>query len=227
MGWKPAVAAAVLVMLVSCEPAREAAAPVESPEPGEPSVALERVELDVLGDFAVAPALPDTTVDATGSPSMDVGNGSVVILALERPPTPARCLAEVRLRLFLEEWSELAAEELAVYPSHVFDALRKSDGDRFGYSGSLLDVRPRATLDSSATGWSDWDVTAIVKLWTGGGAFPSRGLFVPERGPIVLALRDVDLAPPFANARIASTESGHAPHAVALVKKECPDEGRA
>jgi hypothetical protein len=223
VGWRQAVA--VLVMLASCEPVDEGAAPPDAPD--DLVAASRRVEIEVLGDFSVAPTLPDSVLTTVRSPVLRVGDGSAAFFALERPRVPARCISDVRLRLFVEEWSALAQEELAIYPSHVFNALEKRDGDRYGYSGALLDVRPRGTLDSFTAGWAEWDVTGIVKRWVGSWTFPSLGRRVPGRGPVVLALRDVDLAEPFARAKIASTESPGRPRAFAFVEEGCPARGRA
>lgn len=226
MGWKPAAVAAVLAVLVSCEPAREQGAGPPYPVALGPP-AVKRVDLDVLADFAVAPALPDTELTTVSARSLRVGDGSVALFAVERPRVPARCLAEVRLRLFAEGWSELASEELAAYPSSVVNAAAKRDGDPYGYSGSLLDVRPRGIFDDVTSGWAEWDVTAIVKGWAAGWPFPSQGRRAPKRGPVVLALRDVDLAEPFATVDVAASESGRGPEVLAFVEEDCPFRGRA
>lgn len=221
MRWKRLAAIVLLAVLVACEPNGEEAAPSTAPEPPRP------LELRVVGDFAVDPARPDTEVTNVGAKRLRAGNGSTAFFAVQRPPVPARCIAELRLRLFLHEWPGVGEEELALYPSHVFDAHRKRDGDRFGYSGALLDVRPRAPFEGVVSGWGEWDVTGIAKRWIGGWTFPSQGRRAPERGPIVLALRDTDLVSPSVTATVASTESGHAPEALALVREGCPARGRA
>lgn len=161
----------------------------------------------MVADFSVVPAAPDTELSTVRARRVDAGRARVSIFAIERPPVRARCLVEARLRLYVERSSGPIAEELAVYPSHVFDAASKRDGERFGYSGALLDVRPRATSEGDRSGWREWDVTAIVKRWIGGGAFPSVGHRAPEQGPVVLALRDLDGAPPFAAASVASADA--------------------
>lgn len=187
-----------------------------------PAPEVDSFETRVVADFSVSPARPGTELSTVQARTLQGGRGSAVIFAVARPGVPARCIAGAALRTFVEGSSGEVADELAVYPSHVFDAPEKEDGDAFGYSGSLLDSRPRATTDDTGGGWVEWDVTDVVKLWTGGGAFPSRGMFVPERGPIVLALRDVDLADPFATVRIASADAPESrPHVAVTVRKEC------
>ena len=229
MGWKRAALAAVVALLSSCEPAREGAAPAPAASGDSSNLVAgsRRVRLPVRGDFAVAPALPDTELTTVSATKLSVGDGSVGHFAVARPRVRAGCIVEVQLRLFVEGWTELAGEELAVYPSSVVNALHKRDGDRYGYSGSLLDVRPRGIFRGVTSGWAEWDVTAIVKLWSAGGAFPSRGVYVPEHGPVVLALRDVDLAEPFATATVASVESSRPPEVFAFVEESCPPVGRA
>lgn len=181
----------------------------------------------MLGDFSVSPAAPGTELTTVSSQTLDVGDGAVALLAVERPTVAARCIVDARLRLYVEESSDLVSTELAVFASHVFDALEKEDGDDFGYSGSLLDVRPRGEYAGEASGWTDWDVTHIVSRWVAGDPFPSRAMRVPRRGPIVLAMRDVDLAEPFATATIASSEAGeYAPHVVVTSRDDCAT-GRA
>lgn len=226
MGWKRTVAAIVLAALGACEPARERAAP-STPAPDDLTASTRRVALEVVADFSVEPAAPGAELTTVEAEALRAGEGSAVVVAVERPKARPGCIADVRLRLFLEEWSDVAADELAVYPSHVFDARRKADGDSFGYSGSLLDVRPRATFEGVAEGWGEWDVTRIVKPWIGGWTFPSRGHRAPARGPVVLALRDAELAEPFATATIASLESARPPRAFAFVEERCPSRGRA
>lgn len=198
------LAGIAVVVAASCDGAGPGAA---TPATGRPSPPVEIVETRVVADFGVAPAAPHTALSTVRTRMVDAGRGSVAIFAVERPAGPPRCIAEARLRLFLERSSGPVAEELAVYPSHVFDAAAKRDGERFGYSGALLDVRPRATFEDGGSGWSEWDVTPIVKRWIGGGAFPSVGHRAPERGPVVLALRDVDGAAPFATATVASADA--------------------
>lgn len=227
MGWKQVAVAVFLLLSVACEPAREEASPSVPADRSALVPPARRVPVRVLGDFSVDPALPDTRLTTVDSPSLRAGDGSVVVFALRRLRVPARCIVDVRLFVTVEEWHELAGEELALYPSHVVNALTKRDGDRYGYSGSLLDTRPRAAFDGSAAGLASWDVTAIVKRWVGGRAFPSRGVYAPDRGPVVLALRDTDLAEPFATATVASVESPHPPEGFAFVEEDCPLKGRA
>lgn len=182
---------------------------------------MTSVELSVLEDFSVMPAASDTELATVAATSLEAGDGSVVVLAVDRPRMPARCIVEARLHLYLEGPSDLVSTELAIYPSHVFDAADKEDGDRFGYAGALLDVRPRGIYAGEASGSTVWDVTEIVTRWVAGRPFPSQAKRVPERGPIVLALRDVDGAEPFATATIASSENtGNAPY-VELTGSDC------
>lgn len=222
MRWKRVVVA--LAVLASCERAPEETEPlpVPAPEPSVAPVTTRRVELPVLGDFSVSPAMPDTELTTVRSPRLRAGKGSVAFFAVARPRVPVRCIAQVRLGLSVEEWTDSAGEELAVYPSQVVNALRKRNGDSYGYSGSLLDVRPRATFVGHVEGWAEWDVTAIVKRWVGGGVFPSRGLRVPRKAPVVLALRDAEGAEPLVRVAVGSTEAPRPPAVVARVEKECP-----
>lgn len=228
MRWKCVVVA--LAVLASCEAAPEEAGeqlPVPAPPPSAPPVTTRRVELPVLADFSISPALPDTEVSTVRSPRLRAGKGGVAFFAVARPPVPVKCIAQVRLGLSVEGWTDDAAEELAVYPSQVVNALAKRNGDRFGYSGSLLDVRPRASFVGHVEGWAEWDVTAIVKRWVGSGVFPSRDLRVPRKGPVVLALRDAEGAEPLVRVAVGSTEAPRPPAVVARVEKECPARGRA
>lgn len=221
MGWKRTAMALVLALLVSCDAGSERAASSPRPQTSDLERPAGRFRMPVRGDFSVSRAVPDAEVRTVDALELRAGQGSVAFFALGRPPVPGRCLAEVRLRLFLEKWPDLAAQELALYPAQVFDALGKRNGDRFGYSGALLDVRPRATFEGVDAGWGEWDVTRIVKRWTTGSPFPSQGRRAPERGPVVLALRDADLAEPLVAATIASSESAHAPRALAFIEESC------
>lgn len=223
------IAAVALIALAACEggDGSEATRPRPSQLPATTPVPTTSEQVPVLGDFSVSSAAPGTELTTVSAESLEVGDGAVVVLAVERPAVPARCVVEARLRLFVEESSGLFSTELAVYPSRVFDALEKEDGEDFGQSGSLLDVRPRGDYAGEASGWTDWDVTEIVKRWVAGHPFPSESLRVPERGPIVLAVRDVDLAEPFGTGVVASSEAGdEAPHVVVTSRDDCV-RGRA
>lgn len=136
-----------------------------------------------------------------------MGKGQLAIIAIQRPSISADCITAAQLRLQLEQPSDLAAGELAVYPSHVFDAATKRSGERYGYWGSVLDIRPRARLEEAGAGWTHLEVTDIVKRWMGRKPFPSRGLVAPKKGPIVLTLRDVDGAEPFGTATVVSSDA--------------------
>lgn len=187
----------------------------------EGAVRTKSVQLPVIHDFRVSPALPAIKLVDVDAPTIQAGYGSVAIIAVRRPSIPARCLVAAQLRLYLKDRSGVAAE-LAIYPSHVFNATEKREGDDFGYSGSALDIRPRATLDEATTGWSQWDVTDIVKLWLRRGAFPSQGASAPKRGPIVLTLRDVDGGEPFGSVTFVSADaSDNTPHLIATHKGKC------
>lgn len=214
----------MLVVLAACESGGDgsAARRSEPPPPSASEVPLSVHELAVVGDFSVRPAAPDTELSTVSARTLDAGEGSVVVLAIERPGVPGRCIVEALLRLHLEDSSDFVSTELAVYPSHVFDAEDKEDGERFGYSGGLLDVRPRGTHAGATTRWTVWDVADVFRRWVGGSAFPSQGKRAPGRGPVVLALRDVDGEEPFATATISSSEStGNAPHVVLTSNKQC------
>lgn len=216
--WELAVA--LLVVTAACEGDRAVVVRPETP-------ATAAIEVPVVADFSVARAIPGETLTTVGSESLRAGRGGVAIFAVERPRVPPRCIVDARLRLFVTDMSGTLAEELAVYPSHVFDAARKTDGERFGYSGSLLDVRPRALYEDGGGGWSEWRVTAIVKRWLSGRPFPSLDKRVPERGPVVLALRDAEGAQPFAEIEVASADSASdVPHMVVSAREGCV-RGRA
>jgi len=176
----------------------------------------------VVHDFEVVGAAPQTRLSDVDAPSVQVGEGKVVILAIERPTITARCITAAQLRLYLQRHSKVAAEELAVYPSLVFNATKKRDGDEYGYSGSALDIRPRATLDEATNGWTEWDVTDMVKRWLGRRPFPSQALQAPRSGPIVLTLRGIDGAKPFATATFASADAADdKPHLVITYTVGC------
>ncbi len=205
--------------LNACEPAD----PDDHPNEPTPTVSTKSFEARVLNDFGVFPAVPDAKLTNVEAPSIEVGKGKVAIFAMKKPEVPASCVIAAQLRLFLQEATERISTELAIYPSHVFNALQKRDGDRFGYSGSALDIRPRATLDEDVTrGWSAWDVTDVVRRWLSRRPFPSTGARVPKRGPIVFTLRDMDGAKPFATATLASSDGAdQAPHLIITQRHDC------
>lgn len=217
MGRKLLSVAVFLCLLAGCTP--------DSSEPTQPEAqapATKSVRVPVIQDFGVASARPETRLSGLKAPSIDVGKEKVAIIAVERPAVSATCITAAQLRLYLESHSDLAAAELAVYPSFVFNAVHKKDGDKYGYSGSALDTRPRATLDEAASGWSEWDVTDIVKRWVGHRPFPSQGSQAPRGAPIVLTLRDVDGAEPFATATVASAEAAkNSPYLVVTHTDTC------
>lgn len=214
---------AVLVVLGGGACEADPGAARREPTPAAATV----VEVPVVADFAVAEPSPDHELTTVRSEWLRAGDGAAAIIAVRRPPTPSRCIADARLRLFVRETSGAVAEELAVYPSHVFNAARKTDGDAYGYAGSLLDVRPRATYEDAGGGWSEWRVTAIVRRWLSGRAFPSLRKTVPERGPVVFALRDVEGAEPLAAIEVTSAEGDEVPHMVVSVLEGCVSRGRA
>lgn len=179
-------------------------------------------ELAVLHDFQVPGAAPQVRLPPVDEPEIRVGEGSAAIFASKRPKMPAHCLIAAQLRLYLSEASANAAEQLAIYPSHVFNASDKRTGDRFGYVGTALDVRPRSMLAEAHVGWSRWDVTDIVRLWLAREAFPSQGKRAPKKGPIVFTLRDVEGAEPFGSAVVASVETAeNAPHLLVRHQTDC------
>lgn len=191
-----------------------------APPPSSPSKSRTRT-LPVIADFAVRAAYPDARLANVRSPSLAVGRRSAAVVAIRRPAFSARCLTAARFRLYVKR-VEGPSNELAVYPSHVFDAATKRDGDRFGFSGTALDVRPRAIAKFVAGSWAEWDVTRIFRLWIGSRAFPSRGILPPERGPVVLTLRDVDGAAPFAMATILTQESpSNSPYVIVTRRASC------
>lgn len=204
----------VVAFFAACTP--------ESPDTHAADPETKSVEVAVVHDFDVSPALPDTKLSGVDEKTLEVGEGRTAIIAIERPLVPVRCLVAAQLRLYLEAASEPAEEQLAIYPSHVFNAVQKRDGDKFGYSGSALDIRPRATVADAGSGWSQWDVTDIVSTWISRRPFPSRGRRAPKRGPIVLTLRDVDGAEPFAIATLVSSDAAeNAPHLIVTQTRGC------
>jgi hypothetical protein len=177
----------------------------------------------VLAAFGVTSAVPDTKLESVDAEAIDVGRGKVGIFAIGRPSVPTRCIVAAQLRLYVEKASEVAEHEVAIYPSLVFDAADKREGSRFGYAGSVLDIRPRATLDEDPVGWSAWDVADILKLWLRGGPFPSMGRRAPRKGPIVLTMRDVDGAEPFGHMSVVSSDaSTNTPRMVVTSERDCP-----
>lgn len=207
-----------LVSLAGCTPDSS-----EAPSSkGARASTTKTVEATVIHDFAVAGAAPETRLSGVDARSIDVGEGKLAILAVARPTIDAACITAAQLRLYLQRHLDLAAGELAIYPSHVFNATEKQDGDEYGYSGSALDIRPRATLDEATNGWTQWDVTDIVKRWLSRKPFPSRGLRAPPASPIVLTLRDIDGAEPFATATFASADaSDNTPYLLITHTAQC------
>ena len=210
----------MLLLGTACDPASD---PVPEPREGPQTTSYP---VDVTADFGVGSASPDELLRTVGAETIQVGRGAAGVIAVERPREKARCVVAAQLRLYLPEASELVASEIAIYPSHVFNAASKRDGERFGYAGTALDSRPRSVLDEVGTGWTGWDVTDIVKLWLRGGPFPSQGGQVPKRGPIVFAIRDVDLARPFAEARFVSADGPRDRRPHMLVATRCVAQGR-
>jgi hypothetical protein len=166
------------------------------------------------------PVGPDTELAGVTNPTIEVGRGKVAILAIARPNVAPTCL-KAHLQLHVKEASPLAAEQLAIYPSHVFNALEKSEGQPFGYAGTLLDTRPRAMAADLSPGWRTWDVSEIVNLWLSREPFPSQAR-VPKEGPIVLALRDLDGAKPFGTMTFSSADAtDRAPYLSITQSEDC------
>lgn len=186
-----------------------------------PEARTESVELPVIHDFEVPGAAPQVELPPTDNPEIRVGEHTAAIFAVERPEVAADCLVAAQLRLYVNDSSANAPEQLAIYASHVFNAHDKKTGQRFGYTGTALDNRPRAMTSDPLSGWSSWDVTDIVRLWIGREPFPSRGKLPPKKGPIVFTLRDTEGAEPFGTAVIASAEAETAPHLVVTHKPDC------
>lgn len=210
----------LLVTLSACD--SDDSQGTQGPPGSTPTVDTSSIELPVLNDFQSPQDAQGTKLSGVEDKTIKVGHGAAAVLAVERPLTEPRCILAAQFRLYLTQASGLAAKELALYPSHVFDALSKKDGDEFGYAGTALDIRPRATLQNSEPGWSEWDVTDVVKLWLRGGPFPSRGLNVPDQGPIVLTIRDVDGAEPFGTATFISSDgSDRRPYVVVTQRANC------
>jgi hypothetical protein len=211
-----AVGVTILASLIACTPESSDGPPAEGAQQ------TKSLEASVIHDFGVTGAAPQTKLTGVDAPSIDVGKGKLAILAVERPPVDAGCITAAQLRLYLQRHSPLAAGELAIYPSHVFNATEKEEGDEYGYSGSALDTRPRTTLDEATKGWTHWDVTDIVKRWLSRRPFPSQAVRVPRAMPIVLTLRDIDGAKPFATATFASADaSENRPYLVIAHTEQC------
>lgn len=193
-----------------------------------PDETVNSSESPVIHDFGVERFVPDTVLSGVGSPSIEVGKAKAAILAIDRPQISLDCLAAAQLRLYIEDASPDAAGQLAIYPSHVFNAEDKHDGDRYGYVGTSLDNRPRSMAEELAPGWSHWDVTDIVRRWVGQQPFPSQGARAPKHGPIVLALRDVDGAEPFASATVTSADApANKPHLLVTQRSQCGERAIA
>lgn len=209
----------LLSLAAACTPGSQ---PTEPERPAQQPAETESVEVPVVHDFGVTGLVPHTVLSNVHARAIEVGEGRAAIIAIERPYISASCVTAAQLRLYLVQASDLAAGQLAVYPSSVFNALAKQDGVHYGYSGSALDIRPRATLDQAAPGWSQWDITDIVKRWIGHKPFPSRGLVAPMKGPIVLTVRDVDGAEPFATATFVSSDANdRKPYLIVTRTEDC------
>jgi hypothetical protein len=215
----------VLLVILACEPTSDVESPtrgVDSPRRVAHSVETETTIQRVVNDFGVSPAVPGTVLARVDSPTIRVGHRDVAILAIDRPRTPRRCIVAAQLRIYTERTRGEVAEELAVYPSLVFDAADKREGDAFGYSGSALDIRPRGSLELDPSGRVASDVTDIVRLWMAGYPFPSRSLRAPKTGPIVFTIRDMEGVPPFATATIVSSDARvNRPELVVTHERDC------
>lgn len=218
-----------VIMLSGCDlfdpgdndPSDTSATPSEPSPTHSPETTTD--QLHVIADFGFHGRFgprPDDELSGVTKLSIDIGRGAVALLAVKRPSVPARCIVGAQLRTYVTKVPDIP-DELALYPSHVFNAASKRDGDEFGYSGSVLDVRPRSTLDEVRRGWNSWDVTDIVKTWLRGGPFPSRALRVPKSGPIVFAFRDVDGAEPFSTATFLSADSNRPPVLIVTHHEGC------
>lgn len=180
--FRVACALVLVIGLSACESTHDVA-------PERPDTVSER--LSVVADFRVPSFSGERSLRSVSAPEIAAGRRATAIIAIQRPRVDARCLVAAQLRLYITHATEAAADGLAIYPSHVFDATSKRNGDAFGYAGTLLDIRPRAVADELVEGgWSHWDITDIVRLWLKGGPFPSQGAPVPGTGPVVLSLRD-------------------------------------
>lgn len=179
--------------------------PVPEPEP------LATRDFAIVNDFAYNVAGRDDTLQGVNDPQISVGGAPWAILAIERPSIDSTCIERADLRLFFTEFSPRRG--LAVYPSHVFSAADKREGDPYGYAGALLDIRPRGLL-KPATGWIDADIGALVRRWLAGRPFPSLGAKAPRSGEIVVAIRETTNAAPYADATFASSDGDidHQPH---------------
>lgn len=187
-----------------------------------PGLADVTVDLPVVADFQLESIVPTTVLSGVTSSRIDVGRRRAAIIAIERPQISAGCMVSAQLRLFIEEASANAADQLAIYPSHVFNAADKKDGERYGYLGTSLDNRPRSMATTLTPGWSEWDVTDITRLWLSGQRFPSQGARAPNEGPIVLALRDLEGAEPFGTATFTSTDANaNRPYLVITQTRDC------
>ena len=215
-------AALAVALITACTPGSSQRGSGPEAQPTEETASMR---MPVIHDFGVpgkAFGPSSGTRVSDGAREIPVGRRQTGIFAIRRPSIPASCIKAAQFRLYIEKYEGFISAQLAIYPSHVFNALTKRDGDEFGYAGSVLDIRPRATLDTEVTGWSRWDVTNIVKTWVGRRPFPSQGIVAPRTGPIVLTMRDVDGATPFATATVASLEAAaHAPHLVLSHTKDC------
>lgn len=128
------------------------------------------------------------------------------MLLFEPIAPPVDCITGARLEVTL---LETARTPVAVYPGDP-GSVAASDGAEVPHWATLLDNRPRGTVDvDQATGTASADVTELVRTWADGGPFPSRGRTVDPTQPLVLVVQPEAAVSP-TTFRVSMTESGTA-----------------
>jgi hypothetical protein len=192
---------ALVLLLTGC------AAPdvQEAPLPGVPARAeavvvprLQAVQLagETYGDGAgtEAPSAvfgpTELAVDKDITRTTRATRSAALVFAV--PDVAPHCLEEARLEVTT---SSVDGEgPLRAYPGAALSLARGELPPSGDAPTTLLDTRPAGLETVRPDGTRSYEVTELVRRWTSGAGFPSRGRAVPAGSPLVLVLRTPDLA---------------------------------
>ena len=185
---------------------------------------VRKLTLSAIDDFGTVDRSPPRIVGRDAA-AVDVGfsstpdgavNAGPAVLRFAPVTLPASCtIADAKLHLTLtdDSWHW----DIAVYPGNPAGL---ADEDRDGQlGGMLLDNRPRGVSEPDGATVA-LDATLLVRTWTKGGPFPSRGLTVDPAEPLALVVQPPDRTSP-ATFRLAMTEAGPAAAPTLVIVANC------
>lgn len=190
--WRCALTACVTTV-AACSVAGSSAGRLDEPDAVPTTPPIQASTAWPVADYGTVDGEGRRVATGRDAPAVEVGfrfgpdaHPGPAVLLFEPVSAPVHCITGARLDLTL---SEAVRTPIAVYPGDPASVVA-ADGTEVPGWATLLDNRPRGTLDvDESTGTASADVTDLVRTWTAGGPFPSRGRTVEPTQPLVLVVQ--------------------------------------